>query len=155
MGPVCLSYPSALLFSFMNLVWPGFGHGRKLPCQHSRSIIQNESCSSSDSSSAESPETKAPCLLDVFTTPSVRLPAAVGLCSPEKKKKILPAQFISLTHFFFSAEVRDELAMTCQPIKIHRKLFCDPWVRNKFLSHLRRVALGFAGVRNSGSALGS
>lgn len=50
---------------------------------------------------AESPETKAPCLLDVFTTPSVRLPAAVGLCSPEKKKKILPAQFISLTHFFF------------------------------------------------------
>lgn len=103
----------------------------------------------------ESPETKAPCLLDVFTTPSVRLPAAVGLCSPEKKKKKSSCSIHFSNTFFFSAEVRDELAMTCQPIKIHRKLFCDPWVRNKFLSNLRRVALGFAGVRNSGSALGS
>ena len=50
---------------------------------------------------AESPETKAPCLLDVFTTPSVRLPAAVGLCSPEqKKKKKKKKKFFLLNSFF-------------------------------------------------------
>lgn len=38
--------------------------------------------------------------------------------------------------------------MIWQPIKIHSKLFCDPGVRNKFPTNLRRVSLlGFFGVR--------
>lgn len=44
--------------------------------------------------------------------------------------------------------------MIWQPIKIHSKRFCDPWVRNKFPTNLRRVSLpGFFGVRKISTLL--